>query len=76
MARKSTQDLLDELEEQFLSVQKRIMTSKDRYLANHEKDYENARDAYHKEKKKLEAASKRVKKEAEAVGENSCEALD
>ena len=67
MARKSTQDLLDELEEQFLSVQKRIMTSKDRYLANHEKDYEKARDAYHKEKKKLEAASKRVKKEAEAV---------
>lgn len=66
MTRKSTQDLLDELEEQFVIVQKKIMSSKDKYLANHQQDYEKASTAYGKEKKKLEAASKRVKKEAEA----------
>lgn len=64
MARKSAQELLEELEAQFHAAQKKMMDIKDSYLANHQKEYENARASYHSQRKKLEQASKKVAKEA------------
>ncbi|HAK52883.1 MAG TPA: hypothetical protein DCM54_13410 [Gammaproteobacteria bacterium] len=71
MAKKSAQHLLDELEDQFVTVQKKIMNSKDKYVASHQKEYDRARDAYRKQKKKLEAGTKRVTKKAEAARKSS-----
>lgn len=65
MARKSAQELLEELEAQFHAAQKKMMDIKDSYLANHQNEYENARASYHSQRKKLEQASSKVAKEAE-----------
>ncbi len=64
MAKKSTQDFLDQLEDQFVALQKKIMGSKDKYLAGHQKEYDAARETYRKQKEKLESATKSVKKKA------------
>ncbi len=65
MARKSAQDLLEELEAQFHGVQTKMMKARDSYLANHQKEYEQARASYQGQKKKLEQASSRVARDAE-----------
>jgi len=65
MARKSAQDLLEELEAQFHSVQTKMMKAKDSYLANHQKEYEKARESYQRQRKRLEQGSKKVAREAE-----------
>ena len=43
MAKKSTQDFLDQLEDQFVALQKKRMGSNDKYLAGHQKEYDAAR---------------------------------
>ena len=67
MAKKPAQDFLDQLEDQFLALQKKIMGSKDKYLASHQKEYDAACETYRKQKGKLESATKSVKKKAEAA---------
>ena len=65
MARKSAQDLLEELEAQFHGVQTKMMKARDSYLANHQKEYEKARAGYQSQKNKLEQATSRVARDAE-----------
>ena len=65
MARKSAQDLLDELEKQFHAIQNKMTQSRSSYVANHQNDYQKARQQYQKQKKKLEDATRRVGKEAD-----------
>jgi len=65
MARKSTRKLLEELEEQFHGVQKKMLKIKDNYLASHQKEYDKARASYRSQKQKLEQASSKATREAE-----------
>ena len=64
MSRKK--DLLNELDEQFNKIQKKILTAKDNYLSAHQKDFEIAHEAWQRQKENLEAATSKVTKE---VGE-------
>ena len=57
--------LLEELEDQFHSVQTKITKARDEYLAAHEKDYQKAKQAYEKTRKRLQEARKTVTSEAE-----------
>lgn len=43
MAGKSVSDVIAELESQFYSVQKKLVTAKDKYMASRKKDHQNAK---------------------------------
>ena len=55
MPKKSAKDLLLELEEQFVTVQKKITQAKERYLEGHQKEYDATRSAYRRKRKKFQA---------------------
>ena len=67
MPKRSAKDLLVELEEQFLNIQKKISNSKEKYLESHQKEYEYTRSAYRQKKKKLDAATKKMRENAETA---------
>ena len=68
MSRKK--DLLNELDEQFNKIQNKILTAKDNYLSAHQKDFENAHEAWQRQKENLEAATNKVTKEVEELRES------
>ena len=65
MARKSAQELLDDLEKQFHLVQGKINSATGSYLSNHQKDYNKAKSAYKNQKTKLETVTKRLTRDAD-----------
>ena len=67
MPKKSAKDLLVELEEQFVTIQKKITQTKERYLEGHQKEYDATRSAYRRKRKKFQEASKKVREKAEAA---------
>ena len=67
MPKKSAKDLLVELEGQFLTIQKKITNSKEKYLESHQKEYDATRSAYRKKRRKFQEASKKVREKAEAA---------
>lgn len=65
MARKSAQDLIDELEKQFHLIQDKMGRARRGYLSDHQKEYEKARYSYRNQKAKLEKATKKVSSDVE-----------
>jgi len=67
--------LVEVLEKDFHLVHNKIVKTKDNYLANHEKEYKQAKRAVEATRKKLAAAKKQVARSAKAAQKSSSKQL-
>ena len=68
MSQNKAKDLLEELEDQFHSIQAKIAKAKDSYLAKYHKEHQTAQLKYQRTKKKVDDARKKVARDASKLG--------
>jgi hypothetical protein len=74
MGQNKAKELLEELEDQFHSIQAKIAKAKDSYLNKHHKEHQTAQLKYTRAKKKVEDARKKVARDASKLGKSGTQA--
>ena len=74
MSQNKAKELLEDLEDQFHSIQAKIAKAKDSYLSRHHKEHQTAQLKYQRTKKKMDDARKKVARDATRLGKSGTQA--